>query len=104
MLYVFQKIDADGNGVLTQAEVLAFCSVAFPMLDKDEVTTEILQVLDKDGDNHITPNEFLMLLPMYCQSTGWYHPAVGEQVGSAEPPVTCCECRPLLRAHEVDYA
>ena len=37
--------------VLTQAEVLAFCSVAFPMLDKDEVTTEILQVRHPEAQN-----------------------------------------------------
>lgn len=76
LLNVFDRIDLDQSGELSQDEVLKFCTHAFPRLNSEDIMKEIVSKLDKDADNTVTPNEFLVLLPMYCQSTGWYHRSV----------------------------
>lgn len=73
LLNVFDRIDADGSGVLTSDELLAFCKHAFPDLSSDQIVEEVLKKLDKDGDHMVGPNEFLTLLPLYCKDSGWYH-------------------------------
>ena len=32
---------------------------------------EVMRKFDRDGDRTISPREFLTLLPLYCERTGW---------------------------------
>src|SRR5947207_2622766 len=59
--FLFHKIDADGDGVITLAEFKDALGKFPKLADKPEIIEKIFDKLDADGDGKITPDEFKKL-------------------------------------------
>lgn len=89
---VFRKVDMDGSGSISVAELLTHIDV-----ERTKFTERVFSIFDEDGSGEIDFREFVLSLWNYCTHT---KATLGAQ--SAVPHL--CKCHSQAAANEIVYS